>query len=283
MKQLLIIFAIAIAMAWAGSQGGAVVAGLPAFAWCALLAFAIQALAFIPAYIFQTEKFYDLTGSITYLLVVVLALTMSETAAARSLLLALMIAVWAIRLGSFLFRRISQDGSDSRFDKIKPSPLRFFVTWNIQGLWVLMTAACALAAITAQSVPAFSPFDLLGISLWLLGFGIEVIADRQKRQFRSVHGGEAFISSGLWSRSRHPNYFGEILLWLGVALLALPALEGWRYVTLVSPLFVFFLLTRVSGVPLLERKSDRKWGDDPAYQAYKAATPVLVPRLTGGG
>ncbi|MEH6590686.1 MAG: DUF1295 domain-containing protein [Halioglobus sp.] len=283
MKHLLIIFAIASAITWAGSHGGAVVASLPVFAWCALLALVIQMLAFIPAYVFQTEKFYDLTGSTTYLLVVVLALAMTEATAARSLLLASMIAIWAIRLGSFLFRRIHTDGSDSRFDKIKPSPLRFFVTWNIQGLWVLMTAACALAAITAQSVPVFSPFDLLGISLWVLGFGIEVLADRQKRQFRSVHGSEKFISTGLWSRSRHPNYFGEILLWLGVALLALPALEGWRYVTLVSPLFVFLLLTRVSGVPLLEQKSDRKWGDNPEYQAYKAATPVLVPRLTGAG
>jgi steroid 5-alpha reductase family enzyme len=191
-----------------------------------------------------------------------------------------MIALWAIRLGSFLFWRIHRDGSDSRFDTIKPSPLKFFVTWNIQGLWVLMTASCALAAITAQQLVALSLFDVLGVSLWILGFGIEVIADRQKRQFRSVHGSETFISSGLWSRSRHPNYFGEIILWLGVALLALPALEGWRYVTVVSPLFVFLLLTRVSGVPLLERKSDRKWGDDPGYQAYKAATPVLVPRLT---
>ncbi len=106
-----------------------------------------------------------------------------------------------------------------------------------------------------------------------------MVADRQKTQFRVTHGSERFITTGLWARSLHPNYFGEILLWLAVAVLAFSALAEWQLLTLVSPVFVLVLLTRVSGVPLLERKADKRWGERAEYQAYKAATPVLVPRL----
>jgi len=264
-------------LALAGSHSGSVYLGLPVFAWCVLLAFGLQWLAFIPAYLRQTEKFYDLTGSLSYISVVLVALWMSGQADSRSLLLAALIIIWALRLGSFLFLRILADGSDSRFDKIKPRPISFLATWSLQGLWVSMTAGCALAAITTDTVKPLTLLDLIGIVLWLLGFALEVIADRQKRRFRQLHGSGQFITTGLWSRSRHPNYLGEIMLWLGVALLAAPALQGWQWVTAISPLFVYLLLTRVSGIPLLERKSDQKWGDDPQYLAYEAKVPVLVP------
>jgi len=264
-------------LALAGSHSGSVYLGLPVFAWCVLLAFGLQWLAFIPAYLRQTEKFYDLTGSLSYISVVFVAVLMSGHTDSRSLLLAALIIIWALRLGSFLFLRILADGSDSRFDKIKPRPISFLATWSLQGLWVSMTAGCALAAITTDTVKPLTLLDLIGIVLWLLGFALEVIADRQKRRFRQLHGSGQFITTGLWSRSRHPNYLGEIMLWLGVALLAAPALQGWQWVTAISPLFVYLLLTRVSGIPLLERKSDQKWGDDPQYLAYEAKVPVLVP------
>ena len=271
-------------LALAGSHSGSVYLGLPVFAWCVLLAFGLQWLAFIPAYLRQTEKFYDLTGSLSYISVVFVAVLMSGHTDSRSLLLAALIIIWALRLGSFLFLRILADGSDSRFDKIKPRPISFLATWSLQGLWVSMTAGCALAAITTDTVKPLTLLDLIGIVLWLLGFALEVIADRQKRRFRQLHGSGQFITTGLWSRSRHPNYLGEIMLWLGVALLAAPALQGWQWVTAISPLFVYLLLTRVSGMPLLERKSDQKWGNDPQYLAYKVKVPVLVPgfRLKNG-
>jgi len=116
------------------------------------------------------------------------------------------------------------------------------------------------------------------VLVWLVGFGFEVVADRQKRRFRSDPDNEGeFIRSGLWRLSRHPNYFGEIVLWVGVALVALPALEGWQHVTLVSPLFVYLLLTRVSGIPMLEEKADERWGGREDYERYKRETPVLWP------
>jgi steroid 5-alpha reductase family enzyme len=273
-----IILLVAAALGFAGSQGGYVVFGVPVFALCVALAFIIQWAAFIPAYINQTEKFFDLTGSITYITVVVVAVLLSPSVDARALLLLAIVSVWAIRLGSFLFRRILAEGSDRRFNEIKVSFAQFLVTWTLQGLWVSFSLAAALAAITSEVRSEPGIFALVGLLVWLVGFGIEVIADRQKSQFRAAPGNAGkFINVGLWSWSRHPNYFGEIVLWVGVAIIALPVLRGWQWVTLISPVFITLLLTRISGVPMLEARSDEKWGGQADYEAFKARTSVLIP------
>ena len=277
----LIAIAIALALgallAVAGSRHGIRVGALPAFAVVAVIAFAVQWLAFVPAYLSQSERYYDLTGSLTYLSVTAFAVSVKGDG--RSVLLAALIALWALRLGSFLFLRIRDAGSDQRFDRIKPFFFRFLMTWTLQGLWVLFTAGAALAAMTSTQVVPLGPVAAIGAALWLAGFVLEVVADGQKRAFRRDPANrDRFIRHGLWAWSRHPNYFGEILLWLGVAVIAAPALEGWQLATLISPVFVYLLLTRISGVPLLERQALQRWGDDPAYRAYRDATPALFPR-----
>lgn len=274
-----VIHGVGYLLARAGSDGGLHYAGLPIYGWCVLLAFAIQWLAFIGAYLKQTEKFYDLTGSLTYLSVLTLALALSRTHQLLDFLISALIAVWAVRLGSFLFLRIQETGSDSRFDAIKPSFPRFFMAWTLQGLWVCFSLAAALAAITGSAPAPLNGWTIGGLICWLLGFGIEVIADVQKQRFRRrPENRDRFIQEGLWAWSRHPNYFGEILLWTGIALMALPQLRGWQYITLLSPVFIYLLLTHISGIPMLEEKSDRRWGGQPDYEAYKAHTPVLMLR-----
>lgn len=273
---------IGAGMAVAGSAGGIRLGGWPVFALCAVLAFGINWVAFVPAYLGRTERFYDLTGTLSYLSVMVLAL-LAGSGSTLSILLAVLVAVWAVRLGTFLVLRIRKDGSDGRFDAIKVDPLRFAMSWTLQGLWVLLTAGAALAAMTTESDAELGPLTAVGLVVWLVGFGIEAAADAQKRAFRADPSNRGrFIHTGLWAWSRHPNYFGEITLWVGIALIALPALSGWQYLTLVSPLFVTILLTRVSGVPLLEARGKRNWGDDPDYRDYLARTPVLVPRPPRG-
>ncbi|WOJ97185.1 DUF1295 domain-containing protein [Congregibacter brevis] len=269
--------AIAAGMAIAGSYEGHELTGMPVFALIAALAFAIQWLVFIPAYISQSERYYDFTGSVTYVTVVACAVTVNNDP--RSQLLAALVAVWALRLGSFLFLRIRDAGSDRRFDRIKPFFFRFMMTWTLQGLWVLMTAAAALAAMTSTQTPKLGVFGMLGLAVWLTGFAIEVTADRQKRDFRrDPDNADRFIQQGLWAWSRHPNYFGEILLWCGIAIIAFPALQGWQYATLISPVFVYLLLTKISGIPMLDAHAVKKWGHEEEYQAYRKATPVLFPR-----
>ncbi len=244
---------------------------------CAILSFGVQWLAFVPAYLRRTERFYDLVGSLTYLTVTAFAIGGTQSRDARSWVLGLLVGVWAVRLGSFLFRRIRSEGSDGRFDEIKQSASRFFVAWTLQGLWVFLTLCAALAAITTTAPADLGVLDGVGFSIWLFGFGLEVIADRQKSEFRRQNPGR-YIDTGLWAWSRHPNYFGEIVLWTGIAVMASSTLNGWQWITLVSPLFVTLLLTRISGIPLLEKRADERWGDDAGYQAYKARTPVLIPR-----
>lgn len=283
-RTALILFAIlafGTLLAWAGSQhsfGLNAVSSLPIFTVCALGILLIQWLAFIPAYYHKTEHFYDLVGGLTYVLMCLVVLWLLPELHARTILLAALIMVWATRLGIFLFLRVSRQGSDSRFDSIKLDFGRFLIAWTGQALWIVATAGCALAAMTTLQPVELGWVAYTGLAIWLVGFAIESVADWQKRQFqRQVMKSSPFICSGLWRYSRHPNYFGEIVLWCGVAVIALPALQGWQHLTLVSPLFVVLLLTKASGIPLLEEKADERWQHREDYQQYKATTPVLLP------
>ncbi|MGD8967723.1 MAG: DUF1295 domain-containing protein [Anaerolineae bacterium] len=277
-----IVVLVGAGVAWAGSQGGGRIGGIPIFALVVGLVFGIQWLGFIAAYVLQTERFYDLTGSVTYISVSILAVLLSPEIDDRSVLLLAPVLIWATRLGTFLFGRIQQAGKDARFDEIKVSFPRFLLTWTVQGLWVTFTAAAALTAITTTTRRELGWSALIGFVIWAFGFGFEVLADTQKSAFRAdLENKGKFIQTGLWAWSRHPNYFGEIVLWIGVAIIALPVLRGWQWVTLVSPVYVTLQLTRVSGVPMLERRADEKWGGQEDYEAYKERTPVLVPRPPG--
>ena len=279
---ILVILIISCTIALAGSQGSIEANGLPLFLICASVGFILHWIIFVPSFIAQTEHYFDLTGSISYVSTIIVAYLFHPNMDARSLVVCALIAIWAIRLGSFLFLRVKRDGKDRRFDEIKTKFFRYMFTWTLGGAWVFITMAAGLAVITSSNQVALDGFFYAGVALWVLGFGIEVIADRQKAKFRRISENKGkFITEGLWSISRHPNYFGEIVLWLGIAVVALPTLVGWQYVTLISPIFVAFLLIKVSGVKLLEISGMERWGDDPAYRNYVASTPSLVP-FSGG-
>ena len=263
----------------AGSSGSTKVGSIAVFAVCGFIAYAINWLVFVPSNRAKTEHYFDLTGSITYLTVTAVALVLSDNLDSRAVIVAAMVAVWALRLGSFLFRRVRRDGRDGRFDRIKTDPLRFLMTWTLQGLWVLLTLAAALAIITGTERRELGWIAIVGIVVWIAGFAIEAIADQQKSVFKKNPANDGrFIKSGLWAWSRHPNYFGEITLWIGIAIMAVPVLSGWRWAMLISPIFVVLLLTRVSGIPMLEVRAEKRWGEEAEYQEYKSRTPVLIPR-----
>ncbi|GMM95668.1 DUF1295 domain-containing protein [Microbacterium luteum] len=268
-------------VAWAGSQGTALVAGIPLFALAVAAAFAVQVIVWIPSQLARTEKFFDITGSLTFIGVSVAVLLLAPVADARGWVLAAMIVLWAVRLGAFLFVRVHRSGGDDRFDDLKTNPVRFLRVWVLQGAWVSLTASAAWIAMSSETRAPIGWLAVAGIAVWVLGMVVEITADAQKTAFKADPANKGrFIRSGLWSRSRHPNYFGEIVIWLGVFLVAAPVLTGWQWVALISPLFVILLLTRVSGIPLLEQKADRTWGGEDDYEAYKKRTPTLIPRLS---
>lgn len=279
---VIVTFLIGGLVALAGSQGGALIGGIPLFTLAVAAAFVIQIIAFIPAALLRTERFFDLTGSLTFLTISVGLVLLTPEPDARSWVLAGMVILWAIRLGSFLFARVHRSGSDGRFDDIKGAPLRFLRVWLIQAVWVSLTAAAAWIALStspAQREP-IGWLTIVGIIVYVIGMTIEIVADLQKSAFRADPANRhEFIDTGLWSRSRHPNYFGEIVLWVGVFITAAPVLVGWQWIAVLSPLFVILLLTRVSGIPLLEARADKKWGDRADYAEYRDRTPALIPRL----
>tara|TARA_B100001778_G_C18596684_1_gene635103 strand:+ start:1506 stop:2408 length:903 start_codon:yes stop_codon:yes gene_type:complete len=256
--------------------------GYSAVLCCAIICIGTQWFAWIPASIKQTERFYDLIGGLTYLTVIIFSLwagSQSESPSTRELIISSLVVIWSLRLSFFLYRRIHRTGKDGRFDELKNSPIRFLVPWTLQGLWVFLTMIVVIV-INSQngSSPPLGIWDGLGLVVWISGFVIEVLADNQKNVFNAKPENQGkWIDSGLWSFSRHPNYFGEILLWSGIAIFGISCLTGLELLTWISPVFIYLLLTKISGVPILDKRALEKWGDDPEYQKYREKTSLLLP------
>ena len=280
---IIIIICFASIIALGGSHNSMTYNGYPILFFCLSASFLVHWIIFIPSFLAKTEKFYDITGTLAYLITLYLAsvLTSYSSGASlepRTLIIIGMVSFWALRLGIFLFIRVLKVGEDRRFREAKKSFSKYLVWWTMSALWVFLTTANALTLIVNNKKLVNQPIFYLGLLIWFIGILFEIIADEQKRRFRLNEKNRGkYISSGLWSISRHPNYFGEIILWIGIAIISLPTLSGFQYVTLISPLFIYLLLTRISGVNLLEESSDKKWGDLPEYEQYKRETPVLMP------
>jgi len=255
--------------------------GMNAFTFILIVAVILQIIFFIPSFIFKTEKYYDLVGSLTYIVTVSIAYFSVENKTMIDSIIYFYVMVWASRLGIYLFRRVRNDGKDVRFEQPKRHFFWFLQYWMGQALWVSLTACAAIIAILSPEDDTLPLLAMVGMALWLSGFTIESISDYQKQAFRKENNSsENFIHTGLWARSRHPNYFGEITLWTGITVIALNTLTGIEYVTLISPVFVYILLTRMSGINMLERIADERYGHLEEYQQYKKNTPVLVPKLS---
>ena len=248
--------------------------------YAVVLSFLFQWTLFIPAYLLQTEKFFDISGSINFIVITAYIYYNSFLEYGfnlGNLILSLLIVIWAIRLGSFLFFRIKKDGEDKRFREIKPSPTKFFMTWTLQGTWISICSLCAITGMSSDKGMIINTLFYLGLVIFILGFTIEVIADYQKTKFRkNPKNKNHFITSGLWSYSRHPNYLGEISLWTGIAIISFSSLSDWQYVSLISPIFIYILLVHISGINFLESSSNKKWGHLKAYKEYIKKTPKLL-------
>ena len=280
----LIIFLFSLLIGFFLSEKSLVLSGYPLIYYSICLSFSIHWLAFLPSYIYKTEKFYDFIGMLTYISIISMLLYSKYIILGKidvhSIILSILILVWTLRLGLFLFYRILKTGKDDRFTTIKESFSHFLLTWTMSAAWVCLSMAAALTVLTSYINSGVTFFTYFGIILWGFGFVFEVVADFQKILFKNnSDNSNKFITSGLWSLSRHPNYFGEIILWIGIAIIAFPLLSGYQYVSLISPIFVYFLLTSISGINLLEQKAEQKWSDLDTYQKYKNKTPMLIPKF----
>ena len=277
----IITFLIAFSFSYMGSLNGPFFWGYPTLIIVSIIGFLIHWLVFIPSFLLKTEKLYDITGTIAYLAMIIIICLSMEEFTIRSQIIITLVGIWALRLGIFLFARVLDVGEDKRFKDVKKSPSRFLMWFTISGLWVFLTTFNAFISILNNHKTISDAFFVFGLFIWLIGFLFEVIADEQKRNFRKKNINQnKFILTGLWSLSRHPNYFGEILIWVGISIMSIPTLSGWQFISFISPFFVILLLTKVSGINLLEESADKKWGNDKKYQDYKNSTPILIPFLS---
>ena len=151
------------------------------------------------------------------------------------------------------------------------------MVWTISGMWVSLCSMCALTAISSANGVHMNPLFYVGSIIFLFGFILEIVADKQKTKFRKdPKNKDKFINTGLWARSQHPNYVGEITLWGGIAIISCSSLVGWQYISLISPIFTYILLVYISGVPQLKDSGQKKWGHLDSYKEYLKNTPTLI-------
>jgi len=244
--------------------------------WSLVLSLIINGVLFLLAFRFKSDKLTDASYAISFIALALFAFLKSQRTSYITVGVVL-VCIWATRIGSFLLYRVLRAGSDHRFDGMRENFWRFGKFWLGQALtvWILMLPITLLSSGKSQ----WHSFALIGVAAWLTGFVLESVADFQKYRFaQNPANKKQWIESGLWYYSRHPNYFGEILVWIGIYLYAFPGLSlASKLVSIVSPLLITTLLLFVSGIPILEKSADKRWGSEPAYKVYKHRTSILIP------
>jgi len=231
-------------------------------------------VVYLIAFTLQTDKLTDMTYSLSYICIALTALYYSAMQTAH-IIIVVVVVLWAIRLGGFLMRRVHAIGRDDRFDTLRPHALKFLGFWTMQALTCFIVSLSVLLVL-ANAEAALTPIFIIGIGVALLGLAIETIADNQKYSFKNRHP-DTFMQQGLWANIKHPNYTGEILFWIGLAVAALSSPYG--YFALLSPLWISFILIRFSGIPLLRDKWEARYGQRADFQEYKKNSWYLFPYI----
>ena len=241
------------------------------------IALAVNGAFFAFAAARRTDVVTDLSYSLTFALLAVVLL-FAGAAEAMQVVASLLVVVWAARLGIYLFRRIMRTKVDHRFDGMRDQPLRLARFWLLQAITVAVVMLPVSYLLDQDDPPGLGAWSIAGGTVWLAGLLIEAVADAQKAAFRAKEENRGrFVASGLWRYSRHPNYFGEMLVWWGLFLYVVPVLHGAAFAVVIGPVFITLLLLFVSGIPLLEKSANEKYGGDAAYRDYKRRTSILVP------
>ena len=238
-----------------------------------LITVCMQLSFFAIAYGLQIDKVTDFAGTANFLLLATVTLWFGEDFSFPKIIGSLMVILWSLRLGAYLSYRIIVWGEDNRFNEMRSKFLSFLGFWIMQILWVFLTCLPVVYFNSLDSPDSVNTLASIGIGMFSIGLIIEAWADYSK--FNHKLNGEKWCTSGLWKYSRHPNYFGNILLWFGIFVFCYSyEVPLW---TVIGPLWTTFLLLFVSGIPLLEAYADKKYGNDSEYLQYKSNTSVLIP------
>ncbi|XP_022725792.1 uncharacterized protein LOC111282098 isoform X2 [Durio zibethinus] len=244
----------------------------------AIVTVVYQLFFFIITVLLKFDKVTDFAGSSNFAVISVLTLVMKGSWHFRQVILTFLIVTWSLRLALFLVIRILQWGEDRRSDKMRGNLGKLAVFYIVQGLWVWTVNLPVTVVNASDRDPSIQAEDIIGWIMWSVGTSVEVIADQQKLSFKnSPENRGKWCNIGLWKYSRHPNYFGDILLSWGFFVAAAPVLEGAEWLVIVGPIFLTLLLLFVSGLPILERSADKKFGNVAAYRIYKKTTSPLIP------
>lgn len=251
---------------------------------CLAVTVVMQCSFFAVAFLCQIDKVTDLAGTLNFLTLAALSLVVQDVYATRSIVVTVLVAVWALRLGAHLLSRVLKRGKDARFDKMRSNCISFFGFWVFQIVWVFVVSLPVMLVNSSDAAQQMRSFgqaqDIVGVALWAIGFAVEWAADATKEAFyNDKTNRDKLLCSGVWKYSRHPNYFGEILCWIGLTVVASVTFTGsqqWFYVSVLSPVLTFVLLMFVSGIPMAEDRYDARFGLQPLYLDYKQSTSPLV-------
>ena len=237
----------------------------------------VNGIFFAYAAVKKTDIVTDLSYSLSFALVSCVLILTNSASPFVAIVPAALTILWSLRLGSYLFGRIIQTKVDHRFDGMRDQPLKFAKFWILQAIAVIIILSPVVVSVASPVTPrTFGFFEALGLFLWVTGFLIETISDMQKSRFKNSKA-TGFMSTGIWKYSRHPNYFGEALLWWALFIYVIPVLSGWLFLSIMGPVGITLLLLFVSGIPMLEKSADAKHGNDPLYREYKRRTSIFVP------
>lgn len=244
----------------------------------AIITIVFQFLFFLITYTLRIDKVTDFAGTTNFILLAIVTLTVGGNYHARQIVTSTCVLLWGVRLCVFLLYRILQWGEDRRFDDKRDNIVRLAFFWIFQAVWAWTVSLPVTILNSKEENSSLNGVDYLAWCLFGLGLILEATADQQKLLYKNTPQSRGrWTDVGVWAWSRHPNYFGEMLLWVGVYLGCVSDLRGAEHAAVISPIFIILLLLFVSGIPLLEVSMDKRYGKREDYVTYKKCTSVLIP------